>query len=328
MTADRERLALAAFIASAVLAGGNAVGIRFSNRELAPLWGAGLRFSLAAALLLAVVAVLRLELPRGRALTGALLYGVVNFGAGFALAYYALVRLQAGLAQTLLALVPLATLLLAVAWRQERLRVAAVVGTLLALAGVAWISRAPLRESVPLPALLAALGTAVCFAQATVLVRRFPPVHPVTMNAVGMTTGAALLVAGSLLTGEPPVLPRQPATWAALGYLVVAGGVGVFVLYLVMLRYWSASRAAYVFVLIPFVTVALSAWLDHEPVGGRLVLGGLLVLAGVYVGALRPARTPSTPPAVPAPADGASTRRAHGSQEAAADPAAAGSADR
>jgi hypothetical protein len=39
----------------------------------------------------------------------------------------------------------------------------------------------------------------------------------------------------------------------------------------------------------PFVTVMLSAWLDSEPVGVGLVLGGLLVLAGVYVGALRPA---------------------------------------
>jgi len=61
------------------------------------------------------MAVLRLPLPRGRALTGALLYGTLNFGAAFALAYYALVRLHAGLGQTLLALVPLATLLLAVA---------------------------------------------------------------------------------------------------------------------------------------------------------------------------------------------------------------------
>jgi hypothetical protein len=47
MTADRERVALAAFLTTSVLAGGNAVSIRFSNRELAPLWGAGLRFSLA-----------------------------------------------------------------------------------------------------------------------------------------------------------------------------------------------------------------------------------------------------------------------------------------
>jgi hypothetical protein len=40
----------------------------------------------------------------------------------------------------------------------------------------------------------------------------------------------------------------------------------VFVLYIVVLRHWAASRAAYGFVLVPFVTVVLSAWLDDEPV--------------------------------------------------------------
>ena len=40
--------------------------------------------------------------------------------------------------------------------------------------------------------------------------------------------------------------------------------------------------------IIPFVTAVLLAWLDNEPVGVALALGGLLVLAGVYVGALRP----------------------------------------
>ncbi len=290
MTTDGERVALAAFVAQAVLAGGNAVGIRFSNRELAPLWGAGLRFLLAAALLLAVMAVLRLAFPRGRALTGSLLYGLFNFGASFALIYYGLVQVRAGLGQTLLALVPLATLLLAVLWRQERFHAAAVAGTLLALAGVASLSRAPLREAVPLLSLLAVVGGAVCFAQAFVLVRRFPRVHPVTMNAVGMTAGAAVLLLASLLVGDPVVLPHRVETWVAIGYLAVIGSVVVFVLYLVVLRYWAASRAAYGFVLIPFVTVVLSAWLDDEPVTGGLVLGGLLILAGVYIGALRPPR--------------------------------------
>jgi drug/metabolite transporter (DMT)-like permease len=293
VTADRERVALACFAAVAVLAGGNAVGIRFSNRELDPLWGAGLRFSLAAAVLATVAAVLRQPLPRGRALTGALLYGALNFGAAFALSYYALVRVHAGLGQTLLALVPLATLLLAVAQRQERLRATAVVGTLLALAGIAVISQASLRASVPPLSLLAAVGSALCFAQAAVLVRRFPRVHPVTMNAVGMTAGAALLVGGSLLAREAIALPTRVATWVAVGYMVVAGSVLVFVLYVVMLRYWTASRAAYVFVVIPMVTVALSVWLDDEPLGAGLLLGGLLVLGGVYVGALRPTRVPS-----------------------------------
>jgi drug/metabolite transporter (DMT)-like permease len=295
MHGNRERLALVCFLAYALLAGGNGVSIRFSNRELAPLWGAGLRFSLAAALLLAVMAVRRLAFPHGRALTGALLYGALNFGAAFALAYYALVRLHAGLGQTLLALVPLATLLLAVAQRQERLRAVAVVGALLALAGVAVISQGSVGASVPLASLAAAVASAVCIAQAAVLVRRFPPVHPVTMNAVGMTTGAVLLLAGSVVAGESHVLPQQVATWAAVGYLVVVGSVVVFVLYLVVLRYWAASRAAYGFVLIPFVTVLLSAWLDNEPLGVGLLLGGLLVLGGVYVGALRPTGPASTP---------------------------------
>jgi drug/metabolite transporter (DMT)-like permease len=105
-----------------------------------------------------------------------------------------------------------------------------------------------------------------------------------------MTAGAALLLAASALAGESLVLPQGAETWVALAYLVAVGSVAVFLLYLFVLRHWAASRAAYVFVVIPFVTVVLSAWLDDEPVGPGLVLGALLVLAGVYTGALRPAR--------------------------------------
>lgn len=285
---------LAAFIISAILAGGNAVAIRFSNRELAPIWGASLRFVLAAVLLVGVMGALRLALPRGRALMGALLFGLFQFGGAFGLYYYALVRVHAGLGQTLLALVPLATLLLAVVQHQERLRAVAVVGTLLGLVGVSLISRDPLRESVPLLSLLAVLGSVLCFAEAAVLARRFPRVHPVTMNTVGMVASAGVLVGASTILGEPHLLPSRVATWAALGYVAAIGSVVVFLLYVFVLQYWTASRAAYLMVVIPFVTVLLSAWLDDEPVGGGLLLGGLLILTGVYVGALRPAR--ASPP--------------------------------
>jgi drug/metabolite transporter (DMT)-like permease len=288
VNAAGDRVALAAFLVSTLLAGGNAVGIRFSNRELEPLWGAGLRFSLSAAVLLTVAAALRLALPRGRALVGAVLFGALNIGGAFALAYFALVRLHAGFGQTLLALVPLATLLLAVLQRQERFQVSALGGALVALAGIAVMSGATVRDSAPALSILAAVGSAVCFAQAAVVVRRFPRVHPVAMNALGMTVGAVLLLAAAALRGESLALPERAATWAAVAYLVVFGSVVTFVLYVLVLRYWPASRAAYLFVLVPFVTVALSVWLDDEPVGPGLVLGGVLVLAGVYVGALRP----------------------------------------
>lgn len=297
MSPREERIALVSFIVGSVLAGGNAVAVRFSNRELEPLWGAGFRFALAALLGLAIMAAMRLAMPRGRALWGAILYGALNFGGSFALAYYALLQLHAGFGQTLLALVPLATLLVAVAWRQERLHTSGVVGSLLALAGVAVMSGASVQE-VHIPSVIASVGAAICFAQAAVLVRWIPRVHPVTMNAVGMATGGVLLILGSLIAGEAIELPQRTATWMSILYVVPIGSIVVFFLYLVVLRYWRASRAAYEFVIIPFFTVGLSAWLDDEPIGLGLVAGGLLVLVGVYVGALRPAaqREEAVPP--------------------------------
>ena len=286
---DRDRVVLAAFLAEALLAGGNGVAIRFSNRELAPLWGAGLRFLLAAGLLAVGMAALRVALPRGRALGSAVRFGLLQFAGAFGLYYAALVHLHAGLGQTLLALVPLAALLLAAAQGQERVRGAALVGALLGLAGVGVLSRESLGAAVPPLAVLAVLGSVLCFAEALVVVRRAPPLHPVALNAVGMAAGAVVLVGASVGAGEPTALPQRAATWLALGYAATLGSVGVFLLHVYVVQRWTASRAAYVMVLIPVVTVGLSAWLDAEPVSGGLVLGGLLVLAGVYVGALRAA---------------------------------------
>jgi drug/metabolite transporter (DMT)-like permease len=282
-----ERATLAAFVLGSVLAGGNGVAIRYSNRELDWLWGAGLRFALAAALLLALMAALGVEMPKGRALAGAVVFGLLQFAATYALAYYALVELHAGFGQILLALVPLFTLFLATAQRQEHFRPAALGGALLALLGVMVMSGAALQGALPLLSVLAALASALCFAEAAVLVRWLPPVDPVAMNAVGMSAGAAALVVAAGVAGDTLELPDGSETWSAVLYLATFGSIGVFLLYLYVLRRWVASRAAYSFVLIPIVTVLLSAWLDDEPIGVGLVLGGALILVGVYVGALR-----------------------------------------
>lgn len=282
-----DRAGLALFASVSVLAGGNAVGVRFSNRELEPLWGATVRFGAAAVLLLAIMAARRLPLPRGRALAGSALFGMLNFGIPFALAYYALVYIHAGLGQTLLSLVPLVTLLLSVSEHQEQFRARLLVGTVLAATGVAVVSQAPLRGDVPLPALLAVLGAVLSFAQASILVHRIPKTNPVAVNAVGMTVAAVALAAGSLAVGDAWVWPERGETWWAIAYLVVAGSVLTFILYLQLIERWGPSRSSYAFVVIPVVTIMLSAWLDDEPLTWSLLVGAPLVLLGVYLGALR-----------------------------------------
>ena len=290
MDGRSDRIVLVTFVAYSVLAGGNAVGVRFSNVELDPFWGATLRFGLAAFLMLAVMAATGHRIPKGRALAGAALYGLLAFGGAFAFAFYALVELEAGFGQILLSVVPLITLLLAVAQRMERLKGSSVVGALLAVAGVLLMSSLTLEGPVPVLSILAAFGSAVCFAQAALTVKRFPSVHPIVENAVGMTVGALFLAAVTLISGNTIALPQQSDTWWAVAYMVVIGSGVVFTLYVVVLRYWDASRANYGFVIVPIVTVLVSAWLLDEQLTFGLIGGGLLVLAGVYFGALRQVR--------------------------------------
>ena len=55
---------------------------------------------------------------------------------------------------------------------------------------------------------------------------------------------------------------------------------------LVVVQRWTASATAYVFVLMPVVAVAAGALVADEQITLTTVLGGAVVAAGVYVGAL------------------------------------------
>jgi drug/metabolite transporter (DMT)-like permease len=111
-TDSADGLALAAFIGAVVIGGSNFVAIRYSNRELDPLWGAGLRFGLAAAVFAVLVVALRLPLPRGRVLGLLVLYGLLAFAVAYGCLYWALQDVPAGIGAVVMAVGPLLTLLL------------------------------------------------------------------------------------------------------------------------------------------------------------------------------------------------------------------------
>jgi len=292
-----DRVTAAAFLLAVVLAGANGLAIGFSNDELAPYWGAALRFTAAGLVCAAIVALRRLPVPRGRALAGMMVYGLIAIGLSFGLLYWALVEVPTGVGVVILALVPLLTLMLAVAQRVEPLRWAAAIGAVVAAVGVAIISADQLAGRVPILPLLAAIGAAAGIAQSNVLIKRLQQVHPITTNAIAMLTGAALLVAVSLVIGETWVLPRQAVTWLAIGHLVLVGTVVVYALGLFVLTRWTASSASYLHILLPLVAVPLGAIFRDEPVTPLFLFGAVVVIAGVYVGVIRGARSPSLRPA-------------------------------
>lgn len=294
-----DALTLGTFAVAVTLGGANFLAVRLSNRELQPFWGAGLRFALASLLFVLITLGLRLRWPRGRQLALTLAYGALNFAVSYALVYWALVRVTAGVAVVVLAVVPLVTLLLAVAQGLERLHLRGVVGALLALAGIAWMTLRPQQVVLPLSALAAIVAAALAIAESIILGKRVAANHPAVTNAVGMMIGAALLLALSAAAGERWVLPRRAEAVWAVGYLVTLGSVGLFVLVLLVVRRWTASATSYMFVLFPVVTLALGAWLADEPVTGEAVTGAVLVMVGVWFGALSPGarRLPAPMPA-------------------------------
>lgn len=292
--------ALTAFLVASTIGGANFLAVRLSNRELDPFWGAALRFGLAAALFTIISLALRLRRPRGRELALNAVYGALAFAVSYSLMYWALVRVTAGVAAVVFAAAPLATLLLAAAQGLERLRARGVAGALLAVAGIGSMTVAPGELDLPLGALLAMLAATLSAAQAIILGKRLSGNHPAMTNAVGMSVGAALLLACSALAGESWIAPERAETRWAVAYLVVLGSVGLFVLVLLVTRHWTASASSYMFVLFPVVAIGLGAWIADEPVTASAVAGAVLVVMGVWIGALSPAaRRPAPLPVAP-----------------------------
>jgi drug/metabolite transporter (DMT)-like permease len=287
-TASRAgQLTLISFIVVVLLGGSNFVAVRFSNQELDPFWGAGLRFSLAAALFVLFVVLRRLRWPRGRQLWMTAGYGIVTFTLSYALMYWALVEVTAGIAAVVLAMVPLLTPFLAAAHKLERLSGRALIGATIAFAGVVWMTIGPDGLVLPLSGLIAILLAAISVAEGVVLSKTVAFNHPAVTNAVAMSFGSVLMLAVSAVAGETWQIPQETDSLVAVIYLVLFGSIALFVLSLLVVRTWAASAMAYAFVLFPVVALLLEAWLADVPLTAKIMVGAILVMTGVWIGALR-----------------------------------------
>lgn len=280
-----DRRILLAFAGVILIAGANIVAVRFSNRELAPFWGAGVRFLGSSAILWAIVARRRLRVPSGRPLAGAVVYGLLSFLVAYAFFYWGVQEVPAGLAATIMAAVPLITVMLAAAHRLEPLRGRAVLGAILALAGIAVMSSGALEGDVSAPSVLAIVVAATAAAESGVVLKLLPSSHPVMTNAIGMSVGAVFLLALSLVAREHRALPETPSVRTAVLYLVIASPF-LFMLFVYVIQRWSVTGASFQFVLFPIVAVIGGILLLDEHLTPPFALGAPLVLLGVYVGAL------------------------------------------
>jgi drug/metabolite transporter (DMT)-like permease len=258
----------------------------------------GARFSVAAVVLLAYLAIRRAPLrplpgERGRTL----LLGAIGYAGEAALFYLALQRGTAGAVSLLFYAYPAIVTLLEVALRLRPARLLAfgVVG--LSTLGSFLIVATGDRVSISAGGVGFALGAATSFACYLLLSQRLVPRSPPAVVGAHVATGAGLALGTvALVTGIGHVGGRD--VW-----LLVLNGTATavaFALLYAALGHLAAGAAAVVMTLEAFVTVALAAVVLDERIKPMQLVGGVAVVAAAVLVALG-SRTRVVDPEIPVP---------------------------
>ena len=255
-----------------------------------------LRFALAAAVL-ALALRGRLRLTRTLILRGGAL-GLL-YGAAQLLQTFGLAHTSASISGFVTGLYVVMTPLLGWLLLRQRVGGLTVLAVLLATAGLGVLSLQGF--TVSLGASLTLASAALYALHIVALGRRSTGSDALTLTTVQVVVVALVCAPPALVDGLQ--LPVGGADWANLVYLAVAAGA-----LSMLLQTWAqsqvpATRAAVVMSMEPVFGALFAVALGGESFGWRLGVGGLSILAAMYLVELGPAlrrRRPSPPPDPPA----------------------------
>jgi len=216
------------------------------------------------------------------------LLNVIGF---FGLQTLAIDHLPSGYASLLLYLQPVLTVLLAAPLLGEALTPARLAGALTAFVGVAVVSLHPDR-TVTTVGIALGVTAAVCWSLGTITAKRVRPrVEPLWAVALPLVAGGAVLSLVAAATGETSV-DWSGRVAVALVWTTLVGTTLAWLLWMFLVTSGDVGRVAVSIFLVPVVAVALGWWLLDETVGWSLVIGTVLVCAGVLLVNVR--TTPQT----------------------------------
>ncbi|MDQ1688194.1 MAG: hypothetical protein QOK42_1169 [Frankiaceae bacterium] len=295
-----------------VVWGSTYLGIRVLVRSAPPLLTAGGRFLLAG-LVLGVALAIRngpasLRVSRRQLLSCSLIGLLLPLG-GNGLVTLAERDVASGIAALVIAVVPLWVVLYR-AVTGDRPSRNTLLGVLLGFGGIAVLAD-PHGSAQRVGLVLLVVSSVLWSFGSFVQGRLELPEDPFVVTAYEMAVGGALMMAVALLRGEPGAHPISGITtegWVAFGYLAVFGSLLAFTAYVWLLQNAPISVVATYAYVNPAVAVLLGALVLGEPVTGRILLGGAVVLVAVAVvvaseSRVRRENVVVTPPPEPVAAD-------------------------
>ncbi len=275
--------------------------------EIPPLTLLPMQLAVSVTFLLALTRARGISLPAGR--EGRLLgrLGLLNPGLAYALSLIGLAEITASTSVLLWATEPLFILAFAAIVLGERIGVAILAPSAVAIAGLALVVLEPAADGSAVGIVLTVAGVVVC-AMYTVATRKWLLGSDSTFGVVLAqqlyALGFAVVVVVALVAAGRQMLPAQVSTAglvsaAASGLLYYAFA---YSFYLSALRRVRASIAAASFYLIPVFGVA-GGWLAGERLEPLQWLGAILVVVSVAAITIRVARPADESAGQPSSAD-------------------------
>lgn len=200
----------------------------------------------------------------------------------------------AGLARTsvahtalIVALGPVFVLVIACVLRMESLSNPKAIGMVIAFCGAGALTLGKPEHATGATWLgdLLMLAGRVAFAYYAVLLKQGAGRYDaLTLSLCTFGFGAIFLAPFSIrsiaLTRWSAVTPQA---WAGLVFLIVLASVVAYLLFAYVLTVMTASHAAAYIYLTPVISIALGVWLLAEIITWKVLVGGAMILSGLYV---------------------------------------------
>lgn len=276
-----------------VVWGSTYFGIRIAIDSFPPLMMAGIRYLVAGAILY-LWALRRgtreeraTDRPTARQWASAAVIGGLLLLCGNGSVSWAELRIPTGLAALLVATVPLWMALLDRVLFGVRLRPVAVAGLLLGFAGLAVLFGGPGPGRVDPLGAGVVLFAAFAWAIGSLYSRGAPlPRRPLVGTGMELLTGGGLLLVAAAATGEfgrfdPSTI--STGSIVAVVYLIVFGSILAFTAYVWLLRVASTSLVSTYAYVNPVVALFLGWAFLAEPITGRTLISGLVIIAAVVL---------------------------------------------
>ena len=212
--------------------------------------------------------------------------GFFNITFPFVLISWAETHISSGMASILNSTVPIFTMVIAsIFYKQDKLTLPRGIALIIGFLGVLILSykRVEGNSDYQTLGIIAMLVASCSYAASAVFARRFNRFVSPEDHALGQILAALVIMTPAMfITNSPFSLPKNPVTWIALACLGLIVSFIAAIVWFRMIYDIGPSRASMMIYMFPLVGVLLGITFLGEQLRWQVVVGGLLILAGIY----------------------------------------------